>query len=78
MVRASHQSSEECGFDPRLGSETVFLRLEFDERLSIIKYHFCRLANYILLRESSSSGEGVKSIEKALFCTFVGIVEKLS
>ena len=29
--------SEGCGFDPRLGSEIVFLRIELDERSSIIQ-----------------------------------------
>ena len=36
MVRASHRSSESCGFDPRLGLRNRFLRMELDERSSII------------------------------------------
>ena len=37
MVRASHQSSEGCGFEPRLGLRNRFLRFELDKRSFIIK-----------------------------------------
>ena len=37
MVRASHRSSEGCAFDLCLGLRTYFLRIELDERSSIVQ-----------------------------------------
>ena len=36
MAKTSHRSSKGCVFDPRIGSEIVFLRIELDKCLSII------------------------------------------
>ena len=37
MVRASHRSSEGCGFDP-LGLKIRFLSIELDDRPSLLNY----------------------------------------
>ena len=38
MVRASHRSSESCGFDPRLGLRNHFLSIELEDRSSTLIY----------------------------------------
>ena len=44
-VKASRRSSEGYGFHPRLGLRNRFLRLELDERSSIIQY-FSKLPHF--------------------------------
>ena len=40
MVRASHRSSEGCGFDPHLGLGNHFLSIELDDLSSLSCYDF--------------------------------------